>query len=261
MISHESVYLATTADDAVHMAQAFGVNLEIDEYCIASNMDEGVSECWHNAVRQMSLGYSPKILHAPFSDISPACIDPLAVGLAKLRLQQAYRTATRHGIDRLIVHSGYVPLIHDRDSFYHRSVRFWKSYMVDKPKNFRLMIENEMEENPLLLLRLIQGIGDPRVGLCLNLGHAFLHPEFSLEDWVTLSIPHLLHVQLNDNDGVYDRHWPLGDGRLPVESALNILLDAIPDLTYTIDTLLTKPSLQWLKAQGYLGMATSPIPA
>ena len=49
------------------------------------------------------------VLHAPFNELHPAAIDPLAKDLARHRMEQAYTACKDLGVSKMVVHSGYVP--------------------------------------------------------------------------------------------------------------------------------------------------------
>ena len=55
------------------------------------------------------------ILHAPFSELFPAAIDLRARLLAMERLQQAAGYVVEYGAEKMVVHSGYVPLIFHKE--------------------------------------------------------------------------------------------------------------------------------------------------
>lgn len=44
--------------------------------------------------------------------------------------------------------------------------------MASKPADFRLYIENVLEDEPFMLTNMMKKISDPRIGLCLDTGHA-----------------------------------------------------------------------------------------
>lgn len=252
------LHIATLAEDAIHMALEYGLGLEIDEYTHSTSLDDSTIDDWHDAVRRLLLGHEMKILHAPYNELSPASVDPLALDLTWKRLNQAYAVARHHQIRQMIVHSGYIPFVYDQDYFHHCSVKFWRRYMSNKPAEFRITIENEQEDDPTQLTRLVREIDDPRVGLCLNIGHAGLSPV-PMDVWLEAYRPYVNHVVLHDNDGLTDRHWPLGDGVLPIKEVLTWFIRELPSMTYTIDTLLVRPSIQWLCRHGFMAPVNTPL--
>ena len=72
-------------------------------------------------------------------------------------------------------------------------------------------------------------------------------------DWITPLAPWLRHVHIHNNFGEWDLHNSLGEGDIPMEQALDALLERCPAATYTIENMNCAPSLDWLAAHGYLG--------
>ncbi len=59
--------------------------------------------------------------------------------------------------------------------------------------------------------RVFEAVPSPYLGLALDVGHANLLPG-GAEAWVEAFPDKIYHLHLSDNDGVLDRHLPIGDG-------------------------------------------------
>ncbi|MBM3789378.1 MAG: sugar phosphate isomerase/epimerase [Acidobacteria bacterium] len=79
-------------------------------------------------------------------------------------------------------------------------------------------------------LRFVQQAGHPNLYLLLDLGHTLLSGEKAWE-LIRRAGSRLGYVQMNDNDGKKDRHWPLLDGRLSAAD-LTRTLDALGEIGY-----------------------------
>ena len=95
-------------------------------------------------------------------------------------------------------------------------------------------------------------VDDPRLGLCLDVGHAntFVSHVPPLE-WVAPMAPWLRHVHLHNNLGRDDLHDPLGQGTVPMEQVLDAILALCPAATFTLENQDCGPSLDWLRQHGY----------
>lgn len=249
----ERLYLSTVAEDAAATAEKHGLGLEIAEFCTAMNMDENFAQ-YDAAVRQKLCRTNRRILHAPFNELCPAAIDPLVYDIAKKRYQQTYELASTYGIKRLVVHSGYVPLIYFKSYFVERSVTFWKEFLSGKPEDLTLVLENVLEDEPDMLIDIIKGVDDPRLRLCFDTGHANITRKgLSLMEWAEKILPHLGHAHLHNNSGWPDRHAVLGDGEIDMEALLTLLAEGQPDATLTIESIESAPSVRWLIDKGFLG--------
>lgn len=251
MMLPAAAVLSTIGEDAPALARRLGLGLEVAEYCTAWRMDREFPATPRQVCQSME-GVERFVFHAPFNELCPAAVDPLAVELAEKRWWQAVKLAGRYGIRRMVVHSGYVPWIYHKEWFEDRSVEFWRRFMRDFPQEGFLYLENVMEDGPELLCRIVQRVDDPRFRLCLDLGHA--HAELSrtpLMAWVEACAPLLGHVHLHDNRGGEDLHLPLGEGTAPVEEALIRLETLCPGLTYTVENMRAAPSVAWLERHGF----------
>ena len=116
-----------------------------------------------------------------------------------------------------------------------------------------LAVENVMEPGPEMLVQIAEQVNDPRLGLCLDVGHANASTSKTPPlAWITPMAPWLRHVHLHNNAGDWDLHDPLGKGTIPMEQVLDTLLEQCPAATYTIENQDCAPSLDWLAQRGYL---------
>jgi sugar phosphate isomerase/epimerase len=259
----DRIYVSTTANDACDTIRDYHFGIEIAEFCTAENMDHDF-ERWDTQAREkMNVAQSdPKrrtkkaILHAPFNELCPAAIDPLVLDIAKLRYGQAFRLAQSYGINRMVVHSGYVPFVYFKSYFVERSINFWREYLSDKPQDFTLLLENVLDDEPFTLIEIIKGLGDPRLRLCFDTGHAnIVKTGMTMEEWAEAAAPYLGHLHIHNNNGAGERdlHNPLGEGSIDMAELLRIIIKKQPEATFTIESLNSRASAEWLKENGFLG--------
>ena len=169
----EKLFLATISEDSIQTAKAYGLGIEIDEFCEAVKMDGPAFSETDRRVRNDLQEVQRAVFHAPFAEIFPSAIDPLMREAGLKRLNQAYTLAAGYGISRMVVHGGFLSNVYFEVWFHERSVEFWRRFMEDKPSDFFLLIENVLEEKPSLLSSVVEELDDPRIRLCLDVGHAF----------------------------------------------------------------------------------------
>ena len=186
-------------------------------------------------------------------ELSPCAIDPRVRGVVMLRFRQTVQAALALGIRRIVVHSGYIPLVYFPEWFTARSVELLREFLRDAPDGLCLALENVMEPEPDMLVQIAAGVDDPRFGLCLDVGHANTRvSETPPLDWIAPMAPWLRHVHLHNNDGDWDLHDALGQGMIPMPDILAALAEQCPAADYTIENQNCEPSLRWLCARGYL---------
>ena len=156
-----------------------------------------------------------------------------------------------------IAHGGFIPLVYFPEWFVEQSVRFWRDFLPEVPQDMTIALENVMDDGPDMLAAIMEGVNDPRLGVCLDVGHANTSVSRTTPmEWIGPLSPWLRHVHIHNNFGEWDLHNPLGEGNIPMEQALDALLTQCPAATFTIENMNCAPSLDWLAAQGYLGEIT-----
>lgn len=280
----DRLYIATVCAEHREIMDNYDIGVELDQCCQAERMDaplkeetcaeieellelvQSTSSCDAKTQILGSMQASGEkrncILHAPFSEIFPAAIDPLARKLAMQRLQQAAGFALKYGAEKMVVHSGWVPLIYFKEWQEDRAVEFWEEFgESDKLKKenrqtgaLKIVIENVMDDEPYMLAKMMERIKNPNIRLCLDVGHAACVGSTPADEWLEVMAPYLEHLHIHNNDGTHDWHKPVFDGIVDMEKFLDKAIElCTPDTTFTIESLEGLSSMQWLKTCGYLG--------
>ena len=248
----ERLYISTIADDARELALAHGLGLEIAEYCTAYNMDERFAET-DARVSALIGGIERRILHAPFNELCPAAIDPLVRDIARRRYRQAGALAGRYGVKKIVVHTGFVPTVYFPAWFVEQSVPFWKEVLREMPEDVTLCLENVMEPSPEIQRDILSGVDDPRFLACVDVGHAAaVGAACTAADWIGELRSRPGHLHVHDNDGLADRHLPLGEGVIDMEAVFSAFERAPAGATVTIENMHAENSVAWLLRQGII---------
>ena len=246
------LYISSIDENCRAHALGHGLGIEIAEFCWAYYIDCGREE--HLAkCRSMMEGLSRFVFHAPFAELAACAIDPRALELARLRYAQSAEIAGQLGISRLVIHGGFIPYVYYPETYVEGSVRFWKEFLNELPKGVEIMLENVMEPGPEMLADIARGVDDPRLGLCLDVGHA--NTEVSQNppmEWIGPMAPFLRHVHIHNNPGGRDTHSALGEGSIPMEELLDTVLELCPKASFTIENMDSTASLEWLAERGYI---------
>ena len=246
----ENIYLSTIADDASKIARKYGLGIEIAEYCTAWNMDDEFTAT--DASVQVKLdGIERKVLHAPFNELFPCAIDRKARALAAERYRQAIELAKRYGSPKVIIHGGYNPWIYYPVWYVEQSIFFWKEFLKEDP-GVEIVLENVLETDPQWLLDIVKGVDDPRLKLCLDIGHVNAYSKISVMDWLESWAPYLSHFHVHNNDGSRDQHNALDDGTIPMKEFLLRAEELCPNATFTFELMKDEPSMMWLAENGLI---------
>lgn len=246
----QRLYLSGIDDQAAAIARSRGLGYEITKFCYAPELDrpEAFSE-----VQADIAGLSRLWLHAPFAELCPCAVDPMAREVTRRRYRQAFDMAGRLGVRRLVIHGGFIPFVYYPEWYVSQSVEFWRAFLKDVPSGMQLVLENVMEPGPDTLVEIVRQVDDPRLGLCLDIGHANTVVSHTKPmDWIAPMQPFLRHVHLHDNLGEMDLHLPLGEGSMPVTELLDALLELCPETTFTLENQQCAGSLSFLRENGYL---------
>ena len=241
----ETLYLSTISTDAPCVAREYGFGLELAEFCTAWNMDEKFTHV-DSVVKKKLEGIPRSLLHAPYNELFPCAIDKKARALAAERYRQATDLATRYGSRKVIIHGGYNPRIYFPVWYVKQSVLFWQDFLRDNP-GVEIVLENVLEDDPRWLLDIVAGVDDPRLRLCLDIGHVNAYSSVPLTDWLVLWAPYLSHLHIHNNDGSRDAHNALNEGTIPIKELLLQAQHLCPDATYTLELMNDAPSVVWLQ--------------
>lgn len=244
----ERLFLSTIADDAVQTAREFGLGVELAQFCLAENMDKTPPDV--QASLDAALEVPRRVFHAPFAELCPAAIDPLVREVAKRRFLQAAALAKRCGAEKMVVHSGFIPLVYYPEWFAPQSAAFWREFLNDVD-GLTLCVENVMETSPDALRQIAEQVNDPRLRICFDVGHAFCQGG-ELAPWLDALAPYISHVHLHNNHGSFDEHLGLPDGTLDIAAVIRQLEALAPQATYTLEVRSARASVEWLLEEGLL---------
>lgn len=89
---------------------------------------------------------------------------------------------------RVVLHSGYraeVDLFDLRGDWLERSTDFWQREIHRwADARIEVVLENDIDKSPDLLVRLVDGVNNPYLGLCLDVGHQHRFSDLDASEWV-----------------------------------------------------------------------------
>lgn len=253
-LKKRKIYLSTFSDNATEVIRRYKIGMEYNEFCISTNLDnERIDDTIDNMRDEMHAAGIESIekcfVHGPFTEIYPQAIDPKIVEIGFIRLEQAYEGCKRLGAKHMVVHSGHLPIIYFPEWHIARSVEFWKRYMETKPETFNIYIENVLDDEPESMTEIVEKIGDKRVKLCLDVGHANVaqKSEYEVTDWIKIMGRHIGHLHIHNNNGKKDLHSPIEEGILNIEEILCTVDKYCEDkATLTVESRDCESSIKWL---------------
>lgn len=244
-MNRDKLYISTIDEEAQVLARSYGLGLEIAEYCTAYNMDEQFAGT-DARVRQKLEGIDRRIFHAPFNELFPCAIDPKARDLARYRYRQAIALAQEYGAKKVVIHGGYHPWIYFPIWYTEQSIPFWQNFLKELPGDVTIVLENVLEDKPQMLLDIVKGAADPRLQICLDVGHVNVYSKVPAMDWLEVCAPCIGHFHIHNNDGSGDSHSALDQGSIPMKRLLARAEVLCPDATYTLELTDARSSVRAL---------------
>jgi sugar phosphate isomerase/epimerase len=169
--------------------------------------------------------------------------DYLINAVVNHRLDMTLDAAVKLEVCRVILHSGYnreIDLFKLPDDWLERAIGFWRQEIARWAEaGIEIAIENDTQEEPDILIRLVNAVDNPFLGLCLDIGHQHMFSELDAVEWVHRMRNHLTHVHLHDNDGTGDLHWSPGRGNIDFEPFFAALTQWTPQVTLSLEVIDT----------------------
>lgn len=240
----DRLYLSTIDPEAGYVARQYGLGVEIAEFCTAWNMDREFPAV-EKTLEEALTGISRRVLHGPFNELFPCAIDLKARELAQFRFSQAAALAREYGAAKLVLHGGFNPQMYYHQWYVEQSILFWREFLTKLPEGLTVCVENVLEPAPDMLLDILRGVGNPRLRLCLDVGHVNAYSKVSARDWIEKYGAYLSHLHIHNNDGTWDTHSALYEGTLPIRELLEIAMGQ-EGVTATLELPDCLPSVKWL---------------
>lgn len=199
-------------------------------------------------------------VHAPANDVNLGSLNEAARVMAYDEIKKSLDFAGEIGASLVVVHPG--PGIEGMpggkwSKEYSRSRvedRFFRQeeYLLRAVKNLadyapdllicleNLVYPHESYRSPEEMLDLIRKVNRSNVGITLDVGHAVVCGHKPV-DFLHLLEEEIFHVHLHDNDGIVDRHLPLGKGIIDYVAVLQSLNQVAYQGAVTLEFELEDP--------------------
>jgi len=210
-------------------------------------------------IEHQSKGVQPidfRAFHGAFGDLNCGSYDPMIRDVSLQRMTLGYQTASKLNATHLVFHHGYVPHTSWPQNWIPRFVQFWKSFLADKPEDMYFHLENMLELSPDIMCETIDGLADPRLSACLDIGHAHCNSTTPVLRWVEKLGKRIEYVHMHDNDGTSDQHRAIGEGIIPFQDVCNALNEYSPNAIWALETHTNglQKSYDWLKENGFTSL-------
>lgn len=174
-------------------------------------------------------------VHGCFIDVNPASGDALFRELSRHRCRQSCALAMELRAQNVVFHSSCLSFLRGSylDMWAGQCAEFYMELAEAFPLN--IFIENSQDIDPVPIRELMKHITDPRIGVCLDLGHVN-YSSAPLEEWLEALHERIGYLHLSDNPGGWDEHLPLGEGTVDWERAGRYLKEPGRMMPVTLET-------------------------
>ncbi len=221
---------------------SLGAGIELGSYGLVGIQSEqhwATRVALHQAIRAAFDG--PIAIHGPFIGMAYGHIDHLIRDAVNRRLDMTFDVATQLKARRVVLHSGYSPeidLFKLQDAWLKTNVGFWQRETRRwADARIEIVLENDTEQSPDVLIRLVDAVDNPFLGLCLDIGHAHVFSELDAVEWLRRMAHRLLHIHLHDNDRTGDNHWSIGRGTIDFDAFYAAVVAHVPDVTLALEVV------------------------
>ncbi len=236
-------------EDAVRTAKKYNIGLELQ--LNAKRVKLLNSKQGETIIEKIKEVESLSI-HGPVHDLPIGAEDPYIVNAVKERFKDTLELSIKLNAKWVLFHLGYNPLEYWHpnalNSWIERAISFINQFF-GKYRNVKIHLENAFEPDPEIFKKILENSPN-NVSLCLDIGHAFVYSNRSLEEWIDLLAPFISEVHIHNNDGRKDLHQPLSEGKIDVKKILSLIEKNVNDYVITLEPTSEKNlviDLKWLK--------------
>lgn len=152
----DKLYLSTIADDDYEQAAAYGVGLEIAEFCAAMNMDGELFPIFDSNVQIKMKSAGRFVFHGPFAELSPCSIDPKVRQVSMERYLQAARLAAQYGRGGSCCTRGLSRRSIFPTGMRKRASNSGRELLPQLPEGTEIVLENVMDPAPDSMVRVVR---------------------------------------------------------------------------------------------------------
>lgn len=241
-----NLYISTFSSDAFNLAKNYNVGLEINHTCISSNLDD--LDKLEKEIKNDISGIDKLILHGPFTEIHPAAIDHLVRDIGLTRLNEAYEIARRFKIEKMVVHTGWIPFIYFKEYQVEKSEEFFNEFLKDK--EIEIALENVLEDEPYTILKTIERVNRNNFKIALDIGHLNVASDIDVITWIDVLGSNISHFHIHNNFKDKDSHNRIDYGSMDILKVFEKIDEKCKDVTFTIEAKDAKGSLEFLRKEG-----------
>lgn len=218
-ISVDQIYLSDGGklDNIAAILKERSFNVETLFFAMPEHLNDNLEDHRQKFEKRFLETEAKKLsMHGPFFDLSLVSREKDIVTLTRRRYRQAVDIALKTGIEKIVFHTQYNPLLGFeayKKEWLENSIGFFTELIGkigDSP--ITLLLENMFESDPELMFQLLEAINSPHMRVCLDVGHVQVYSDLPHSHWIERLSSYIKYIHLSDNGGKIDDHLALGQG-------------------------------------------------
>ncbi|SCH02697.1 MULTISPECIES: sugar phosphate isomerase/epimerase family protein [unclassified Romboutsia] len=240
----------------IPIIEKYDVGLEIVQFSnpfILDNKEKFIKEYkneWGSLLNEIDIS-----IHGPFADLSCGSRDSIIASITKKRFEQGYDVAKQLNAKKIVYHNSYVPKLYTYEEWIYNADKFWNDFFINKDDNIDFYLENVLEYDTVLIKRILENINKKNFSACLDIGHANVYSDVSINDWIEELGSKIGHMHIHNNYGKEDSHLGIDKGNIDVRNIISQVEDKNSDVSISleiVDTNDLKETLNTLYEEGFI---------
>ena len=169
----------------------------------------------------------------------PGSVDPYVREVTLRRFSEAIEIARKIQAKFVTIHLNYIENLHEH---------YLNEWIINAADTFRKLaklgvpihVENTREKDPIIFYRILTEVGDPLVGMCLDVGHVVAYSNKSIGEWIRTLSGFIVEFHLHECSPGRDIHEILGYGYIDWSEFLSTIKRYHVDLSKIFLTLEPK---------------------
>ncbi|MBR4343960.1 MAG: sugar phosphate isomerase/epimerase [Lachnospiraceae bacterium] len=205
------------AEEWAGLSEKYGLSFEYNEFFNPAVLeDENLIDEIVGIYNGLGRDGKNDTLHGAFLDITVSSSDPMIRNASDYRVSQSLEIASRLNARGVVFHTNYLTDFKSsvyRQNWVDSNIKYW-GRKCHEYGGLNIFLENMFDNTPELLAKVAAGLSETEnFGVCLDLAHAFLS-RTALKEWIEALSGHVMHIHINDNDGLEDLHLSVGAGKM-----------------------------------------------
>ncbi len=244
------------AEASLALAAEYGAGFEYNDFFVPKLLDDAAAlrariSFWRGFGREKRVD----TMHGVFYDVTVHSDDDRIRGVSETRVRQSVEIAQELELRGVVFHTNLIPNFKSAfylDNWLEKNAAFFTKLCAENPE-IGIWMENMFDTEPDMLRALAERMaGVENFGLCYDRAHAEVFGG-GPAGWLEALAPYIRHMHINDNDGLTDRHDPVGTGRIDwrgFDAALRARGVEASVLVETTALEKQRLSLEYMKANG-----------